>query len=164
MGCDKINQLDLKKKWEEMIETGEGKFIWIDTLLNVFLPLAILLIAVNHFFFTKNEINQEIVLVYVVKSLFIFLVGFLYGKFEWQFFQRLFGPNVNILIDIRKRYIINKGVLVFGLPLGIISFNIYNSSFMFEYVRLSIWLIIGVIYGGILWFRNKEAFEEMMND
>ena len=51
----------------------------------------------------------------------------------------------------RKKYVINTGVLTFGLPLGIINFRVFNESFMFEYVRLTIWLTIGVFFGVVLW-------------
>lgn len=163
-GSDRIKKIDLQRKWEEMIENGEGKFIWIDTILKVFLPLALVLITVDYFFFTKNQINQEIEIAYSVKFLLIILVGFLEGKLDWQFFQRIFGPSVNTFKDLRKRYLINNGVLTFGLPFAIINFRIFNSSFIFEYLRLSIWLIIGVVFGTVLWFKNKEQFENVIND
>lgn len=146
-----------------MIEKGEGNFIWTNRMLKGFLPLAIVLILID-FFFNQNQLNIEIALVYSVKFLFILLVGFLEGKLEWHFYQIIFGPGVNVLSDLRKRYLINKGVLTFGLPLGIVNFRVFNSSFMFEYVRLSIWLIIGVIFGAVLWFKNKEIFDQVVND
>jgi predicted permease len=146
-----------------MIEKGEGNFIWFDRVLKTFLPLGIVLTFIN-FLFTKSQLNTEIVKVYSIKIIIILLIGYLEGKLEWNFFQKIFGPSVNILSDLRKKYVINTGVLTFGLPLGIINFRVFNESFMFEYVRLSIWLIIGVLFGVILWQKNKKIFEQIIND
>lgn len=146
-----------------MIEKGEGNFIWFDRVFKTFLPLGIVLTFIN-FLFTKSQLNREIVLVYSIKIIIILLIGYLEGKLEWKFYQKIFGPSVNILSDLRKKYVINTGVLTFGLPLGIINFRVFNESFMFEYVRLSIWLIIGVLFGVILWQKNKKIFEQIIND
>jgi predicted permease len=117
-----------------------------------------------NFFFTKNQFNNEIIIAYSIKIIVILLVGYLEGKLEWNFYQKIFGPSVNTLSKLRKRYVINKGVLTFGLPLGIINFRFLKGSFMFEYVRLSIWLIIGVFFGAILWRKNKQRFKQIIND
>jgi len=146
-----------------MIEKGEGNFIWFDRVLKTFLPLGIVLSFIN-LLFKKGQLNTEIVKVYSIKIIIILLIGYLEGKLEWNFFQKIFGPSVNILSDLRKKYVINTGVLTFGLPLGIINFRVFNESFMFEYVRLSIWLIIGVLFGVILWQKNKKIFEQIIND
>jgi len=50
------------------------------------------------------------------------------------------------------------------LPLGIINFRIFSDSFMFEYVRLTIWLTIGVFFGVVLWWKNKGTFEQIIDD
>lgn len=146
-----------------MISRGEGNFIWFDCVIKAFLPLGIILSFIN-FLITKNQFNLEILLGYSIKIILIIVVGYLVGKLEWRFLQKIFGPSINILSNLRKKYIINKGVLTFGLPLGIINFRIFNDSFMLEYVRLSIWLIIGVFFGAALWQKNKETFEKIIND
>jgi hypothetical protein len=147
-----------------MIDQGETKFLWIDTVMKKFLFLAMALVLIDYSFFAKSELNEKMVYVYVFKLLSIILVGFLEAKLDWKFYQRIFGPKVNTLEDLRRRDLINNGVLTFGLPLGIINFKVFNSNFTFEYVRLSIWLITGVGFGIILWMKNKEAFKQMLNE
>ena len=146
-----------------MIEKGEKRFVWIHRLIKVFLPLAVLLMLIDYIVFTKGQITRTLVAVYGVKILLIMFLGLLEGTLEWKFYQYIFGPSVTTLKDLRKRYIINNGVLAFGLPLGIINFRVYSSHFMIEYIRLSIWLIVGVFFGGFLWAKNKAVFERTIN-
>lgn len=145
-----------------MIKKGEMKFICYERVLKLFLPLGIVLSLINYSFI-KIQWSIDFIMVNSFKMLLILLIGYLEGKFEWSFYQRIFGPSVNTISSLRKRYVINKGILTFGLPLGIINFWLSNSNFIFEYVRLSIWLIIGVIFGAILWRINKKSFEQIIN-
>ena len=147
-----------------MIEKGEKRFVWMHRVFKVFLPLAILLMLMDYIVFTKNQINSQIIVVYGGKLFLIMFLGLLEGTFEWKFYQHLFGPSVTTFKDLRKRYIINNGVLAFGLPLGIINFRVYSSHFMIEYTRLSIWLILGVFFGAFLWIKNKAVFKETINE
>jgi len=145
-----------------MLEQGKRKFIWFERIIKVFLPLGVVLSLIS-LYFTKNLIDLEVLLIYLIKILLILLVGYLEGKLEWAFFQKIFGPDINTESDLSRRYVINKGVLTFGLPLGIVNFRVLNESFILEYVRLSIWLVIGVFFGAILWKKNKNKFKDIID-
>jgi len=53
-----------------MLEQGKRKFIWFERIIKVFLPLGVVLSLIS-LYFTKNLIDLEVLLIYLIKILFI---------------------------------------------------------------------------------------------
>ena len=70
----------------------------------------------------------------------------------------------------RNRFILVTGVLSFGIPMFIVMSFLVNKPFEHGFtvanvsVNLGIWLVSGLVFGGLMWsFNEKRFLKEIKN-
>ena len=143
----------LTDKWEYIIK----KVVIAKTL-----PLVLLLIIFDEIFYKTYEKSGMFFFVLILVKLALgSIMGIIAGLNEWKFNERLkngFYKNIN---KIRRAYILNYGVIGFGLIIGICYMR-YPITLTNTIENILLWVLWGVIFGVYLWNSSKKKFSKFI--
>ena len=150
---------DVDKNIERISRYTKSKYILKKILLQRFLVLGVLLIGINLLLDLQNINTKEFIYVSIVKMILILLIGIVVGNLEWNLFVSLKNYEIS-LSKIRYRFILNIGILSWGLPIGISYMEYPEKSILINCVALLIWMITGIFFGTIMWLMVSNEFKK----
>ena len=152
---------DVNKNIERISRYTKSKYILKKILLQRFLVLAILLIGINLLFDLRDIKIKEFIYISIIKIILILLIGIVVGNFEWNLFASLKNYEIN-LSKIKYRFILNIGILSWGLPIGISYMKYPVKSILINGVDLLIWIIASVFFGTTMWLIVSNEFKKYL--
>ncbi|TCT11617.1 hypothetical protein EDC18_1195 [Natranaerovirga pectinivora] len=153
---------DVDKNIERISRYTKSKYIIKKILLQRFLVLGILLIGINLLFDLQDIRTKEFIYVSIIKIIIILLLGIIVGNFEWNLFVSLKNYEIS-LSKIRYRFILNMGILSWGLPIGIANMEYPVKSILNNGVHLLIWIIAGIFFGTSMWLVVSDEFKKHLD-
>jgi hypothetical protein len=155
----RLNTEDTQNK---NVSSDKWNYIIKKVVISKTLPLILLLIFFDEIFYRTYEKSGNTFFILIIFKLVLgFILGIFAGLYEWKFNERLkngFYKNIN---NIKRDYILNYGILGFGLIIGICYIR-YPISITGTIINILLWLLWGVVFGVYLWRSAKKKFEKFI--